>query len=71
MKKNMGTLDRSLRTIAAIVIAILYFTGTISGTLAIILGVVAAAFLLTSMISTCPVYIPFGLSTSGKNSSDQ
>ena len=67
----MGSLDRILRTIVAIVIAILYFTGTISGTLAIILGVVAVAFLLTSLISTCPVYMPFGLSTNKESGADQ
>lgn len=63
MKKNMGTLDRLIRTLIAIVVAVLYFTGTISGTLAIILGVVAVAFLLTSMVGTCPLYLPVGLST--------
>ncbi|PWN07857.1 YgaP family membrane protein [Rhodohalobacter mucosus] len=70
MKKNMGNLDRTLRVMVAIVIAILYFTGTISGTLAIILGVVSVAFILTSMVGTCPVYLPFGLSTVKNDRSD-
>lgn len=63
MKPNMGTLDKIVRIIAAIVIAILYFTGQISGTLAIVLLVVAGIFILTSFISFCPLYFPFGFST--------
>jgi hypothetical protein len=71
MKKNMGSFDRTVRTIIAIVIAILYFTGTISGTVAIVLGVVAAAFLLTSLVGTCPLYLPVGLSTNKDSGSNQ
>ena len=63
MKKNMGTIDRAIRTIVAIAIGVLYFTNIISGTLAIILGVMAVAFLVTSFVSWCPAYCPFGLST--------
>lgn len=63
MKKNMGNIDRTVRTLIAIVIGILYFTGVISGTAAIILGVLAIIFLLTSLIGTCPLYMPLGLST--------
>lgn len=63
MKKNMGTADRLIRTLIAIGIAFLYYTGRISGTLAIILGVVAVVFLLTSFTARCPGYIPLGLST--------
>lgn len=63
MTKNMGTTDRVIRTLVAIAIAVLYFTGTISGTLAILLGIVAVAFLVTSLIGWCPSYLPFGLST--------
>ncbi|MAY84569.1 MAG: hypothetical protein CMP59_10595 [Flavobacteriales bacterium] len=63
MKKNMGSADRVIRAIVAAVIAALYFTGTISGTLGIVLLVLAAIFLLTSFISFCPLYAPFGLST--------
>ena len=63
MKKNMGTVDRAIRTIVAIAIGVLYFTNLISGTLAIILGVMAVAFLVTSFVSWCPAYCPFGLST--------
>ena len=63
MKKNMGTIDRTIRIIAALVIAGLYFGGQISGTVAIVLGIIAAAFVLTSFIGWCPAYLPFGLST--------
>lgn len=63
MKKNMGTADRTIRTIVAIIIAVLYFAGLISGTTAIILGILAAVFILTSLVGTCPLYLPIGLST--------
>lgn len=63
MKKNMGGLDRALRMLAAITIIVLYYANVISGTLAIILLVVAAIFILTSFVSFCPLYYPFRLST--------
>lgn len=63
MKKNMGTADRVIRFIIAAVIGVLYYTGTISGTLGIVLLVLAAVFVLTSFVSFCPLYIPFGIST--------
>ena len=63
MKKNMGTTDRLFRIVLAIVIGALYFTDTISGTLGIVLLVLAGVFLLTSFVSFCPLYAPFGLST--------
>lgn len=63
MKKNMGTADRVIRTLIAIGIGVLYFTGQISGTLAIVLGAFAIIFLLTSMVSWCPIYSPFGISS--------
>jgi len=63
MKLNMGTTDRSIRLAAAAIIAVLYFTGQISGTLAIVLGIIAVVFLITSVIGWCPGYLPFGLST--------
>ncbi|MEZ4701804.1 MAG: DUF2892 domain-containing protein [Rhodothermales bacterium] len=66
MKKNMGTIDRAVRVVVAVVIGILYFTNQITGTPAIILGILAIVFLLTSLVSTCPLYLPFGLSTRGK-----
>jgi len=63
MKKNMGSADRIIRTIIAAIIAVLYFTNTITGTLGLVLLVLAAIFLLTSLVSFCPLYLPFGLST--------
>jgi hypothetical protein len=63
MRKNMGTVDRVIRTLIAVAIAVLYFTGVLGGTLALILGVVAVIFLLTSLVSFCPGYLPFGIST--------
>lgn len=66
MKANMGSLDKTVRIVIAVIIAALYFTGTISGTLGIVLSVLAAVFLLTSFISFCPLYAPFGISTCKK-----
>lgn len=63
MVKNMGTLDRVIRIVLAVVVAVLYFTGAISGTVAIILGIIALVFLATSFVGTCPLYMPFGIST--------
>ncbi len=64
MKKNMGTADRIIRVIIAAIIAVLYFTGVISGILGVVLLVLAGVFVLTSLISFCPLYAPFGLKTS-------
>lgn len=66
MKKNMGTIDKVIRLLIALVIIVLYFTNIISGTLAIILLIVAAVFILTSFLGFCPAYLPFGLSTCKK-----
>lgn len=63
MKKNMGTADRVIRIIIAAIIGILYFTGVISGTLGLILLILAGVFVLTSFISFCPIYAPLGIST--------
>lgn len=63
MKKNMGMADRIIRFLIAAVIVVLYLTNVISGTLAIVLLVLAAIFVLTSFISFCPLYLPFGIST--------
>jgi hypothetical protein len=59
----MGTLDRIVRTLLAVVVGVLYYLEIISGTVAIVLGVLAVVFLITSLIGTCPLYLPFGLST--------
>ena len=67
MKKNMGSADRVIRIVVALVIGVLFFaTNVISGTLGIVLLVLAGVFVATSFISTCPLYLPFGLSTRKK-----
>jgi uncharacterized membrane protein YtjA (UPF0391 family) len=67
MKKNMGTVDRAIRVIVAIIVGVLYFMGQISGTAAIILGVIAIVFVLTSLTSSCPLYTVVGISTTGSD----
>ncbi|MDV7395045.1 DUF2892 domain-containing protein [Arthrospira platensis SPKY1] len=59
----MGNADRLVRTLIAAVVAVLFFTNVISGTLGIVLMVLAAVFVLTSVVSFCPLYTLFGLST--------
>ena len=66
MKANMGSTDRVIRILAAVAVAVLYYTGVINGTVALILGVVAVIFILTSLVSFCPLYAPFRLSTKAK-----
>jgi len=66
MKPNMGTADKVVRILLAILIVSLYFTNIISGTLAIVLLVLAGIVILTSFISFCPLYLPFGISTRKK-----
>lgn len=63
MIKNLGTTDKTVRVILAVVIGLLILTGTVSGTTAIVLGVVAALLLITSAMSFCPVYFPLKIST--------
>jgi len=67
----MGALDRIIRTILAVVVVVLYFTKQISGTAAIILGIIAVIFLLTSLIGFCPLYVPFKISTQKKEKSKE
>lgn len=63
MKANMGIFDRVFRVALAIVFATLFFTETISGTWGIVLMVLAIVFALTSIVSFCPLYAPFGINT--------
>ena len=63
MKKNMGSADRIIRLILAVLFTALYFMDIVSGTLGLILMIAAGIFLLTSLIRFCPLYAPFGLST--------
>jgi uncharacterized membrane protein YtjA (UPF0391 family) len=69
MKKNMGSSDKIIRIVVAIVIAVLYYTGVLSGTAGIVLLVLAAIFVLTSLVSFCPLYFPFGINTCAKKTS--
>lgn len=66
MIKNMGTADKAIRVLVALAIAIAYFAGILSGTTAVVLLVLAAVFLLTSLIGFCPLYLPFGIRTNKK-----
>lgn len=63
MKKNMGTADRVFRILVAIAIAVLYLSGVISGVTALVLLAIGVVFLLTSLVSFCPLYAPFGFRT--------
>ena len=63
MKKNMGSTDKIIRVLLAAVFAFLYFGNVVSGTVGILLLVLAAVFLLTSMVSFCPLYTLVGLNT--------
>jgi hypothetical protein len=66
MKKNMGIIDRVLRTFLAVVVAVLYFAGQLTGTAALVLGIFAVIFLATSSVGFCPLYAVFGFSTMKK-----
>lgn len=66
MKANMGTIDRIVRVLIAVVIIALYFANQLTGTAAIILLVLSGIFILTSFMSFCPLYYPFKISTKKK-----
>ena len=66
MKANMGSVDKVMRLIVAIVIAALYMMNVISGAVAIGLLVIAGIFILTSLVGYCPLYLPLGINTLGK-----
>ena len=66
MKKNMNSSDRIFRLLLVAIIAVLYFTNTITGTWGLVLLVLGAVFVLTSIIGFCPLYALFGISTNKK-----
>ncbi|MEX1013896.1 MAG: DUF2892 domain-containing protein [Candidatus Paceibacterota bacterium] len=66
MKANMGTADKVIRVLLAITVGILYYYGIINGTVAVVLGILAIIFIITSLINFCPLYLPFGISTRKK-----
>lgn len=63
MKKNMGTADRIIRIAIAAIVGTLYFTGILTGTLGLVLMALAGVFVVTSIISFCPLYLPFDMKT--------
>lgn len=68
MKKNMGSTDRVIRILIAFIVTTLYFVNVISGALAIVLLLFSAIFMLSSMVSFCPLYVSLGINTAkGKN----
>lgn len=63
MVKNMGKIDRVIRLVLAIAVAVLFLTGQLSGTAAVVLGILALVFVATAAVGTCPLYLPFKIST--------
>jgi hypothetical protein len=66
MKRNIGTIDKVMRTVIAVIIAVLFYTKIITGTLGIVLLALAAVLLITSLLSVCPLYLILGLDTRGR-----
>jgi Inner membrane protein YgaP-like, transmembrane domain len=66
MKKNVGTIDKVIRILVAVVVVVLYFTHVIAGVTGIILLVLSAVFVVTSLLSFCPIWLALGLSTRKK-----
>lgn len=71
MKKNMGNADRIIRVLLALVFAFIYFNGILTGIAGLVLLVLGVVFLLTSFMGFCPLYVPFGLSTSSAKKQEQ
>jgi len=67
MRANMGLMDRLIRAGFAVLVAVLYLTGQLSGVAGILLGILAVVFLATAAVGTCPLYLPLGLSTKKKD----
>lgn len=63
MKKNVGNIDRIVRLLLAVVFVVLYFTNTVTGTVGLVLLILAGVFALTAIVSFCPLYAIVGLST--------
>jgi O-antigen/teichoic acid export membrane protein len=64
--QNMGRWDRTVRLVLAAVFAVLLIADLVKGTLAIVLAILAAIFVITTFVGFCPAYLPFGISTRGK-----
>jgi K+-transporting ATPase A subunit len=65
MKQNLGSADRVIRLVVAALLTIFYFAGFITGTLGIVGLIIAAVFVLTSIVGTCPLYMVFGINSCG------
>jgi hypothetical protein len=63
MKKNLGSADKVIRILLAALFAVLYFTGTVTGTIGLVLIILGAVFVMTSLLSFCPLYAIVGLNT--------
>lgn len=63
MKKNVGNIDKIIRIALALIFAVLYFTDTITGTLGLVLVILGGVFVLTSLVSFCPLYAMVGMNT--------
>lgn len=59
----MSNMDRLVRIVLAIIFVALYYTGVLPGTAGLVLSILGGVFVLTSLISFCPLYALFGLST--------
>lgn len=66
MKKNVGSIDKGIRILVALILVVLYFTNVISGTIGIILLALSAVFVITSLLSYCPIWQVLGLNTMKK-----
>ena len=66
MKKNMGGTDKIIRLLIAVIFFLLFFTGIVSGMFGGILVALGSVFVITSFIGTCPLYLPFGISSCKK-----
>ncbi|EAR09865.1 YgaP family membrane protein [Reinekea blandensis] len=67
MTANMGTFDRTVRIILALVFIAAIILGWVSGVVALVAGALAAIFIVTSLVRVCPLYLPFGLRTNRKS----
>jgi hypothetical protein len=63
MIKNMGKTDKVIRIAAALVLGVLVISGALKGAAVVVFGLIAVALLVTSYVGTCPLYLPFGIST--------
>ena len=66
MKPNMGTTDKIVRIALAAIAVLLYFTNIVTGTLGIVILIIAAVLVLTTLISFCPLYPMLGINTGKK-----